>query len=186
MNPFQAGQVIERREVLKGELWLTSPVTVVSDDGDRLAVRVDPGSKFTFPSHSFGVHPWAHHSEWGGSIVLQLYREGDLYSVWKFFAPDGSFRHWYINFEAPVKRGPGHIDTEDYGLDLVVDAEGQRQWKDVSDLHHQRTEGRTSPQTVLDILAEAAHVEATLDRNEQWRSSWADWAPTTTDAAQPK
>ena len=185
MNPFQVGQVIERREVFKGELWLTSPVTVVSDDGDRLAVRVDPGSKFTFPSHSFGVHPWAHHSEWGGSIVLQLYREGDLYSVWKFFAPDESFRHWYINFEAPLKRGPGYIDTEDYGLDLVIDAKGQRQWKDVSDLHHQRTEGRTSPQTVLDILAEAAHVEAMLDRDEHWWSSWDDWAPATLDDAFP-
>lgn len=81
MNLFQTGQVIERREVLNGELWLTSPVTVVHDDGDQLAVRVDPGATFTFPSHSFGVHPWAHHSEWGGSIVLQLYRAGDLHSV---------------------------------------------------------------------------------------------------------
>lgn len=60
------------------------------------------------------------HSEWGGAIVLQLYRSGDLYSVWKFFDPDGSFRHWYINFEAPLKRGPGYIDTNDYGLDLSL------------------------------------------------------------------
>lgn len=184
MSLFQTGQVIERREVLKGELWLTSPVTVVSDDGDRLAVRLDPGSPFTFPSHSFGVHPWAGHTEWGGSIVLQLYREGDLYSVWKFFTPEGAFRHWYVNFEAPLKRGPAHIDTEDYGLDLVVDAEGQRRWKDVSDLHHQRTEGRTSPQTVLDVLAAAAHVEAALERDEHWWSAWAEWSPTGADATQ--
>jgi hypothetical protein len=185
MSPFQAGQVIERREVLNGEVWLSSPVTVVHDDGDRLAVRLDPGSVFTFPSHSFGVHPWAEHPEWRGSIVLQLYRAGDLYGVWKFFAPDGAFRHWYINFEAPLKRGPGHIDTDDYGLDLIVDAEGHRQWKDVSDLHHQRTEGRISPQTVLDVLAEAARVEAMLDRNEHWWSPWADWSPHGSGAAGP-
>lgn len=181
MTLFQTGQVIERREVLQGELWMTSPVTVVHDDGDRLAVRLDPGSGFTFPGHPFGVHPWAMHSEWGGAIVLQLYRSGDLYSVWKFFDPDGSFRHWYVNFEAPLKRGPGHIDTDDYGLDLVVDASGQRRWKDVSDLHHQRTEGRIAPQTVLDVLAAAAHVEAALDRNEHWWLSWADWSPVTSD-----
>lgn len=183
MTPFQAGHVIERREVLHDEVWMTSPVTVVHDDGDTLAVRLDPGSRFTFPRHSFGVHPWAHHSEWGGSIVLQLFRSGDLYSVWKFFTPDGLFRHWYINFEAPVKRGPGHIDTDDHGLDLIVDAEGGRRWKDVSDLHHQRMEGRISSQTVLDVLAEAAQVEAALDRDEHWWSSWTDWSPTSSPTA---
>ena len=177
MPPFQPGQVIVRREVLHGETWLASPVTVVHDDGDRLAVRLDPGATFTFPAHPFGVHPWAMHAEWGGAVVLQLYRSGDLYSVWKFFDPDGSFRHWYINFEAPFKRGPGHIDTDDYGLDLVVDASGQRRWKDVPDLHHQRAQGRISSQTVLDVLAEAAHVDAALDRDEHWWSAWADWSP---------
>lgn len=113
--------------------------------------------------------------------MLQLFRSGDLYSIWKFFDPDGSFRHWYVNFEAALKRGPGYIDTDDYGLDLVVDASGQRSWKDVSDLHHQRTEGRISPQKVLDVLAEAAHVEAALDRNEHWWSSWEDWSPVASD-----
>ena len=179
MNLFRTGDVVERREVLHGEVWMTSPVTVVHDDGDLLAVRLDPGSAFTFPSHSFGVHPWAQHSEWSGPIVLQIHRTGDLYSVWKFFEPDGSFRHWYVNFEAPVKRGPGHFDTDDYGLDLVIDPDGRRTWKDVTDLHHQRAEGRISPQTVLDVLAEAARVEALLDRGEHWWSSWADWSPTT-------
>jgi hypothetical protein len=177
MTLFETGQVIERREVLHGELWMTSPVTVVRDDGDCLAVRLDPGSAFTFPSHQFGVHPWAMHSEWNGAVVLQLFRPGELYSVWKFFDLDGSFRHWYVNFEAPLKRGPDYIGTDDYGLDLVVDPSGERCWKDVSDLHHQRTEGRISSQTVLDVLAAAAHVEAVLDRNEHWWSSWADWSP---------
>lgn len=182
MSLFQPGHFIERREVLHGELWLSSPVTVVYDDGERLAVRLDPGSMFTFPNHPFGVHPWANHSEWGASIVLQLYRTGDLYSVWKFFEPDGTFRHWYLNFEAPLKRGPCHIDTDDYGLDLIVDPTGG-QWKDVTDLHHQRMEGRISAQTVLDVLAEAARVESALDEGEVWWAPWSDWSPT--DATEP-
>jgi hypothetical protein len=110
----------------------------VHDDGERLAVRLDPGSRFTFPDHPFGAHPWASHSAWGASIVLQLYREGALYSVWKMFEPD----------------------TDDYGLDLIVDPAGGRPWKDVTDLHHQRVEGRISEHTVLDVLAEAARVES--------------------------
>lgn len=177
MSQFRAGQTIERREVLHGELWMTSPVTVVHDDGERLAVRLDPGSTFTFPEHPFGVHPWAPHSAWGGPIVLQLHRTGDLYSVWKFFEPDGTFRYWYVNFEAPVVRGPAHIDTDDYGLDLIVDPAGGREWKDVADLHHQRMEGRISGETVLDVLAEAARVESLLDDDDRWWAPWDDWAP---------
>lgn len=180
MSHFQPGQTIERREVLHGELWMTSPVTVVSDDGERLAVRLDPGSAFTFPDHPFGVHPWAAHSAWGGPIVLQLYRSGDLYSVWKFFEPDGTFRYWYVNFEAPVVRGAAHIDTDDYGLDLIVDPAGERQWKDVADLHHQRMEGRISEKTVIDVLAEAARVESLLDDDDRWWADWDEWSPEAT------
>ena len=152
-------------------------MTVVHDDGEHLAVRLDPGSPFTFPDHPFGVHPWAGHSAWGGSIVLQVYRAGDRYSVWKIFEPDGTLRHWYFNFEAPVRRGADHIDTDDHGLDLVVDPVGVRRWKDVTDLHHQRLEGRISESTVLDVLAAAARLELLLDQADPWWSPWNDWVP---------
>jgi hypothetical protein len=177
MSLFQPGAIIERREVLHGELWLSCPMTVVHDDGQHLAIRLDPGAPFTFPPHPFGEHPWARHSHWGDSIVLQLYRSGDLYSVWKFFEPDGTFRHWYVNFEAPLHRGSGGIDTDDYGLDLVIDPHGERQWKDVTDLHHQRVEGRISHETVLDVLAEAARLETALDDGDLWWAPWSDWLP---------
>lgn len=67
---FAPGEVVSRREVLHGDLWLSHPVTVVSDDGDVLATRLDPGSPFTFPGHPFGPHPWRAHAQWGGSTVL--------------------------------------------------------------------------------------------------------------------
>lgn len=177
MTRFDSGDVIQRREVLHGEVWPTQPVRVVHDDGEHLAVRLDPGSAFTFPPHAFGLHPWAHQSAWGDSIVLQLYRTRDLYSAWKIFEHDGTFRHWYINFEAPVVRGSGHIDTEDYGLDLIIEDDGRREWKDVTDLHHQQVEGRTSAQTALTVLAAAAEVEADLDAGDLWWSGWNDWTP---------
>lgn len=174
---FGVGQVIERREVLHGELWLTCPVTVVADDGEVLAVRVDPGAPFTFPPHPFGTHPWVPQQAWGSTIVLQLYRAGDLYSVWRFFDPDGTPRHWYVNFESALVRGPAHIDTDDYGLDLVIDADGGRTWKDITDLHHQRAEGRIDAETVLDVLAAAARLEAELDAGLLWWERWSDWSP---------
>jgi len=133
-EPFTAGRVVQRREVLHGHLWLTHPVTVVDDRGGVLAVLLEPGSPFTFPPHPFGPHPWSHQSAWGSTSVLQLHRGGNPYSVWRFFT-DGVFTHWYVNLEAPIVRHPdatggGAYDTDDHGIDIVVPADGSPwQWK---------------------------------------------------------
>ena len=105
---FRPGTEITRREVLHGRLWLDHPVTVVADDGDVLAVLLEPGSRFRFHEHPFGPHPWSAHDAWGETTVLQLHREGDAYGVWKFFE-GGVFTRWYVNFEAPVVRHDGRI-----------------------------------------------------------------------------
>ena len=131
--PLRPGTEITRREVLHGRLWLTHPVTVVADDGEVLAVLLEPGSAFTFHEHPFGPHPWRRFGAWGGTTVLQLHREGDAYAVWKFFG-EGGFLHWYVNFEAPVVRHDHAFDTDDHGLDLIVHPDGRREWKDVEHL----------------------------------------------------
>lgn len=176
---FAVGSVIDRREVLHGHVWMDAPVRAVSDDGEHLAVRIDPGAPLAFPAHPFGPHPWSHHKAWGGSIVLQVYRPDDLYSVWKIFETNGDFRHWYVNFEAPLRRDENAIETLDYGIDLILDADGRREWKDVTDLHHQRAEGRINSDTVLDVLAAAAQLEEELDAGKVWWTRWNDWTPET-------
>ncbi|MBB2894639.1 DUF402 domain-containing protein [Flexivirga oryzae] len=177
MQLFEAGSVIERREVLHGRLWLSTPVTVVRDDGDILAVRLDPGAPMTFAAHPFGRHPWAGSTRWAETIVLQLYRPQHLYSVWKMFGADGAFRQWYINFEAPLARDAVSIDTDDYGLDIVIRPDGTWWWKDVPDLHHQRAQGRIEARTVLAVLEAAAQVEQHLIDGTRWWSDWDSWTP---------
>jgi hypothetical protein len=174
---FKAGAVVSRREVLHGRLWLEHPVTVVSDDDGVLAVRLDPGSAFSFSEHPLGPHPWGHLTEWETSTVLQLHRDGDHYSVWKIFELDGSFRHWYVNFEAPIVRGSDDFDTDDHGLDLIIEPDGERRWKDVEDLHHQRTQGRIDLNTVGGVLAAAAEVSSLLDSDNHWWKAWEGWKP---------
>jgi hypothetical protein len=174
---FPSGAVIQRREVLHGQVWLEHPVSVVSDDGDVLAVRLDPGSPFRFPEHPHGPHPWVQHQAWGDAIVLQLSRRDTWYGVWKFFDIDGTFRHWYLNFEPPLVRSEDGIETDDFGLDLIIHPDGSREWKDVEDLHHQRTEGRISSETVLRVLSEAAGVVDTLDADRRWWAAWDSWMP---------
>jgi Protein of unknown function (DUF402) len=174
---YEPGSVIRRLEVLHGRVWLESPVTVVSDDEAVLAIRLDPGSAFTFPQHPFGAHPWSGRSAWGATVVLQLLRTGDHYGVWKFFDPDGTFLYWYVNFEAPVVRREAAVETDDHGLDLIVHPDGRREWKDVADLHRQRVEGRIGLDTVGAVLAAAAEVTDLLDTDTHWWARWDDWAP---------
>ncbi len=56
---YGCGMSIMRREVLHGRLWMEHPVKVVADDGDHLAVLLEPGSPFTFHGHPQNPHPWA-------------------------------------------------------------------------------------------------------------------------------
>lgn len=175
-GPFVPGSTITEREVLHGRVWLEHPVTVVSDDGEVLAVLLEDGCPFTFPDHPFGPHPWGHLTHWRGPSVLQLHRAGDWYSVWKFF--DGAvFRQWYINFDQPVVRREDGIDTDDHQLDLVVDPDCTARWKDVEDLAPALATGRMNLEQVRSVLGAAAEVSDLLARDERWWSPWDDWAP---------
>jgi hypothetical protein len=173
---YRPGTEITRREVLHGRLWMEHPVTVVADDGEVLAVLLEPGSPFRFHEHPFGPHPWAAHHAWGATTVLQLHREGDAYSVWRFFE-GGVFRHWYVNFEAPLVRHPDGFDTDDHGLDLVLQPDGRREWKDVEDLSELVTSGRMTGEEVVGVLHAAAGVIGLLDGDEEpWWAIWGSWA----------
>jgi len=174
---FEPGVTVQRLEVLHGQIWMEHPVTVVSDDGVVLAVRLDPGSPFTFYDHPTGPHPWSSYTSWDASVVLQLLRTDTDYGVWKFFGTDGTFLHWYINFEAPIVRRVNAFETDDHGLDLIVSPDGAREWKDVDDLHRQRAQGRIDLNRVGRVLAAAAEVTDLLDTGTEWWKPWAEWKP---------
>lgn len=173
---YRPGSTIQRREVLHGELWMEHPVRVVDDDGTVLVVLLDSGSEFTFTEHPFGPHPWSHHTRWNGPQVLQLHREGDPYSVWKFF-DDGVFRYWYVNFEQPIVRREGGFDSDDHELDLIIHPDGRREWKDVEGLASLRRTGRLTLDQIGTVLEAAEGVSALLDSGERWWAGWDDWTP---------
>ena len=174
---YRPGSEIARREVLHGQLWMDSRVTVVADDGDLLAVLLEDGSPFTFHEHPFGPHPWAAYDGWRGPTVLQLHREGAAYAVWKFFDDRGGFRYWYVNFEAPVVRHEAGFDTDDHGLDLIVHPGGRREWKDVDHLSELVRSGRMTEGQVVGVLHAAAEVIGLLDADDRWWAPWDDWVP---------
>jgi hypothetical protein len=176
---FSPGDTITRREVWDGSAWLEHPVVVESDGGPDgvLAVVLSEGAPFTFPPHPGGPHPWSHLQAWGSSIVLQLRRPGDWYSVWKFFSAAGDFDCWYVNFERPLVRTEGGIDTDDLELDLLVLPDGQRLWKDVERLALRLEQRRFGVDELVTVLRAAADVTHLLDRDERWWAPWDDWLP---------
>ena len=177
MTTFAPGSTITVREAWAGEVWLHFPELVVSDSDGVLATLHRDGTPLTFRDHPGGPHPWSGQTHWQGTTVLKLRRPDEWYSVWKFFDTDGVFQTWYLNFERPFQRRADGIDIDDLELDLVVDGEGGRVWKDVEHLHAQLLKGRFTLEDLRHVLAAAPDVVDLLERNERWWAPWDDWVP---------
>ena len=175
-EPFEVGARVRVREVLHGAEWASWDEEVVGDDGTVLACMQPDGTPLSFPPHPT-PHPWGHLAAWTGTTVLKLRREGDWYSVWKFFDTAGTFVSWYVNFETPVVRRPDGVDVNDLQLDIVVPAGGEWRWKDVQDLAPSLAAGRITQDELLAVLAAAAEVAELLDRDDRWWAPWDDWTP---------
>ncbi|MET9288455.1 DUF402 domain-containing protein [Nocardia beijingensis] len=175
MARFATGSTVWRREVLHGQVWAAMPAQVVADD-DVLAVWLEDGAELTFSSHPYGPHPWSHQDRWAGSSVLQLHRPHDAYAVWAFFR-DGRCDHWYINFQAPYRRGETWFDTVDHGLDIVIE-DGSWRWKDGEDVAQQVVDGRLTAAEADMVWIEAERVASALDQGTcWWLPRWQDWRP---------
>lgn len=170
----EPGTVLVVREVLHGAEWASWDERVVSDDGTVLATGLADGTPMAFPPHPV-PHPWGQHAAWTRTHVLKLRRQGDWYSVWKFFDADGAFTHWYVNLETPVVRAPGAIEVNDLQLDVVVDPDGAWHWKDVHHLAPSLASGRISQDELLATLAAAAEVADLLERDDRWWAPWDGW-----------
>jgi hypothetical protein len=173
---FAPGTTLTVREVLHGRVWLEFPETVLADDGEVLATVQTDGAPLTFFDHPFGAHPWSHISAWRGPTVLKLRRNDTAYSVWKFFDGD-VFRHWYVNFEQSVVRRHDGIEVDDHQLDLVVEPDGTRRWKDVEDLAPACASGRIDAAQLRAVLEAATEVSDRLAGDDRWWRSWDDWVP---------
>ncbi len=106
--------------------------------------------------------------------ALVLVRPEALHSVWLFWAHDGSFSHWYVNFERPKVRTPLGWDYQDDKLDLIVRPDGSVRWKDEDELAEAAARGLVDEAAVR---AEAARVLA----DPPWPTGWENWPlpPTT-------
>jgi len=71
---------------------------------------------------------------WRGTGILKVVPPSAPYSIWLFWAEDGTFLGWYGNLEDVHRRcrvdGLSVIDTVDHVLGIWAPADGPPRWKD--------------------------------------------------------
>jgi Protein of unknown function (DUF402) len=178
---WQPGDRIVRRELCLGRPWLGQAAIVVEDTSALLALYIAEGSELAYPDGDWpgGRHPWHGKDRWRGHGVLQLQRPGEAHAVWLFWqGPERALRCWYVNLQAPFRRTPAGIDTQDHELDIVIEPDGPWRFKDEEWLDEWVRLGRWTEAEVAAIREEGARVAAELEAGRRWWDErWAGWRP---------
>jgi hypothetical protein len=98
---LREGDVVMRREVVRGAPHLIYPVRVVEDAGDRLTVFLASGTpissaKGSWPWSDEG-HPWAARGRWQGHGVLQMLSAVEPFSTWVFWKGEERSLHFLVH-----------------------------------------------------------------------------------------
>ncbi|HEU4948568.1 MAG TPA: DUF402 domain-containing protein [Kribbella sp.] len=169
------------------------PMTVVRDDEAGLVAWLAPGTPLIKPVLTDGretrhAGPRDMFTEdrvlkldiWRGTGILKVAPAGKRWSVWHFWAADGTFRGWYVNLEAPHRRDADRrrTSTVDYVLDLWVTPDRTVEWKDEDELEGAVAAGRFSPQEAERIVDDARDAEQEITTwTSPFSDSWHEWRP---------
>ena len=76
---------------------------------------------------------------------------------------DGTFLHWYVNFQLPMRRFAGGYESADLVLDIVVAPDRSWTWKDVDPYRSAIERGIVEPDHARAIEAESVNVQAAIE-----------------------
>ena len=183
ISHWAAGDVVVRREVLHGAVWVGFPTYVVEDSADLLAVYLAGGSELGYAPWPFDrwEHPWrtAGKHAWSGHGKLMLHRPGDAYSVDLFWeGEERAFAGWYLNLQDPFRRHARGFDTLDHELDYWRTPDGAWFEKDRELFEQRVAEQRYDAELARQVEATGREVAAMLDADEPWwDEGWSAWQP---------
>ena len=173
---WRSGEVIALRDVWFGEVCAPRRRSWSRTGLSAPAVCLLPGSEHVFPVDGDGrevrlprrgaereLRP-------GRRVILALYPAAAPWSIWHFYDDDGSFGHWYVNFEERLGRAPASLDYVDHKLDLIVRPDSALEWKDEDELAEAGRLGLLDPEAVR---ADAERVV----RERPWPTGWEGWRP---------
>jgi predicted RNA-binding protein associated with RNAse of E/G family len=96
-------------------------------------------------------------SAWRRTGVIEQVCAGRWFSVSAMYNADGTMHCWYVNFERPPVWHGGGWETHDLALDLVVEPDGTRHWKDENEYERGRR---------LGLISDAEHRAVRAARDE--------------------
>ena len=190
-------------QILQQDLWgsrlVTSrPVTVVKDVSEYLALYTHPNApyrsgvikdRYSMPvSQRIDVYmemlepgiSQLEESVSGDYHVLTLTPPDCWHSVWLFWTTDWKLERWYVNLQAPIRRTPHCILVRDYALDIAVEPDMSRSWKDVDEFEELISRGFFTESQISSIRAEADRmVQAIEDKESPFSDGWENWRPNT-------
>jgi len=178
--PWRLGETILVRHIHHGRVVQAAPARVVADRPDVLVTWIASGTPIVYPTGQDGegrllpLASWRiEHRPWFGAGCLELMPPGRAHAIRLLRDDDGSFRGWYVNLQAPMRRRPDGFDTRDLQLDLVVAPGGAVTWKDEDHLEQAVELGLLSDDDACLARAEAERVLA------EWPfpTGWEDWCP---------
>lgn len=173
---WSSGDVVALRDVWFGNVWRAVAGIVIEDRPGRSAFYVPADSASAYPVDPSGreirlARPEVVHAmRRTTSPCVVLCDEHAPWTVWHFFADDGLFDRWYVNFERFLGRSVVAYDSVDHKLDLIVRPGRRLEWKDEDELEEA---GRLGLVDVDAVRRAAARALA----EQPWPSGWETWRP---------
>ena len=191
---WSQGDTIVLQEVWQGRVWAARPMTVVSDDGDSVALWFPKGTRWKAPTTP-PTRPreatrgerlatclkhgdWIFHDAAWDVSTLAFMREGDWHALWISWLEGGEHLGWYVNLQEPFHRTRHGFETMDLALDLIIDPDRTWRWKDEDELEHFVERGVFDSETATRIREEGLRIARRAERNEPpLNGSWPEWRP---------
>ena len=164
------------RDVHGGRVWRAQACRIVEETEQTIALWMPRGTATFLPVDKDGGRIRIPAADWELEEVeswtrdaVCVARRGRAHSIYVFWR-EGTFEHWYVNFEQPLRRSRLGFDTFDEKLDLIVRPDGAYHWKDEDELEQAAALG------LLDAAAVRAEAARVL---EEWPfpTGWEDWRP---------
>ena len=182
---FEAGQTCVRRNVFRGKVWSAWPFRVLHDTDAELAGAIWPGTTLVSQRSPRERHlrevvegvDTLGPDRLEGTTILAFHLPERWFSVMLFWRPD-AFRHWYVNFERPLRRSSLGVDTWDLTIDLVIPPDRTPRWKDEDEYAEARSLGTVSDADHAAIQVAADEAVGMFDRGEgPFDERWLSWRP---------
>jgi hypothetical protein len=176
----QAGDLVLKRSIYRGNVRWTFPHRYVGEWDGRIGIYCAPGNqgKAMRRGPAGYLERWvtdapAFSTTWEQTHVLRFERAGARHSVEIYWDTDWNHRSWYVNLQTPVVVNGRFVDTTDCALDVTVEPGGAWAWKDEDELEEAVERGVWTRAEAEEIRAEGKRVIAAAP----WPTGWEDWRP---------